>query len=211
LVVEAADHAQLDAWLARLGGPGYKGQDDLQQAVAEMRGVGADVLFPLLTPMLTGDEESRCQACEAILRIDAERGLALVLPLLRDADLGVRWFACECIAGLGGARAVPSLRAVLQTDEDAQVRGTAARGLGWQGGPEVIPMLLQVMATDHEIDEHGHSPSHCAAMALDDILGTDETSLHFGNTCRMLDREPDLARLRHLAEDRYQQWLAGQR
>src|SRR5262249_39305999 len=61
-----------------------------------------DVLFPLLTPMLAADEESRCQACEAILRIDAERGLELVLPLLRDPDLGVRWFACECLAGLGG-------------------------------------------------------------------------------------------------------------
>jgi HEAT repeat protein len=207
--VEAVDQAQLDAWLARLGGPGYKGRDDQKQAVAEMRAVGADVLFPLLTPMLTGDEESRCQACEAILRIDAERGLELVLPLLRDPDLGVRWFACECAAGLGGARAVPALRTVLQSDEDAQVRGTAARGLGRQGDPEVFPILLEVMASDHEIDIHGHSPSHCAAMALDDILGTDETCLHLGNVCRMLDREPDLNRLRRLAEEQYRQWLAS--
>lgn len=207
--MEAVGQAQLDAWLARLGGPGYKGRDDQKQAVAEMRAVGADALFPLLTPMLTGDERSRCQACEAILRIDAERGLELVLPLLRDPDLGVRWFACECVAGLGGPRAVPTLRTVLQSDEDAQVRGTAARGLGWLGGPEVIPILLDVMASDHEIDMHGHPPSHCAAMALDDILGTDETCLHLGNVCRMLDRDPDLDRLRHLAEERYQQWLAS--
>jgi hypothetical protein len=201
---------QLDAWLARLGGPGYKGSDDQKQAVTEMRAVGADVLFPLLISMLTGDEESRCEACEAILLVGAERGLELVLPLLRDPDSGVRWFACECVAGLGGAWAVPALRMVLQSDEDAQVRGTAARGLGWQGGPEVIPELLEVMASDHEIDIHGHSPSHCAAMALDDILGTDETCLHLGNVCRMLDREPDSDRLRRLAEGRYQQWLASQ-
>jgi hypothetical protein len=207
--VEAVDQDQLAEWLARLGGPGYKGADDRKQAVAEMQTVGADVLFPLLTPMLTRDEESRCNACEAILRVDAERGLELVLPLLRDPDLGVRWFACECVAGLGGARAVPALHTVLQSDADAQVRGTAARGLGWQGGPEVIPVLLEVMASDHEIDIHGHSPSHCASMALDDILGTDETCLHFGNVCRMLDRKPDLDRLRHLAEKRYQQWLAS--
>jgi HEAT repeat protein len=207
--VEAVDRDQLEQWLARLGGPDYKGSDDRNQAVAEMRAVGADVLFPVLTRMLMGDEESRCKACEAILLVDAERGLELVLPLLRDPDLGVRWFACKCVAGLGGARAVPALRTVLQSDEDAQVRGTAVRGLGWQGGPEVIPMLLEVMASDHEIDIHGHSPSHCAAMALDDILGTDETCLHLGKVCRMLDRQPDLDRLRRLAEERYQQWLAS--
>jgi len=207
--VEAVDQARLDAWLARLGGPGYKGRDDQKQAVAEMRAAGPDVLFPFLTPMLTADEESRCQACEAILQISAERGLELVLPLLRDPDLRVRWFVCECVAGFGGSRAVPALVTVLKSDEDAQVRGTAARGLGWQGGPEVIPPLLETMASDHKIDMHGHSPSHCASMALDDILGTDETCLHLGNICRMLDRKPDLDRLRRLAEDRYQQWLEG--
>src|SRR5262249_41740578 len=134
-----------------------------------MRAVGADMLFPLLTPMLTADEESRCQACEAILRIDAERGLELVLPLLRDPHLGVRWFVCDCVAGLGGPRAIPALLTVLRSDEDAQVRGTAARGLGWQGGPEVIPALLDAMANDHQIDMPGHSPSHFASMALSDI------------------------------------------
>ena len=203
----AVDRNQLEAWLGRLGGPGYKGPDDRKQAVAEMRAVGSDALFRVLTPMLSGDDNSRCEACEAILRVDAERGLDLVLPLLRDPDLGVRWFVCDCIAGLGGARAVPALLTVLKSDGDPQVRGTAARGLGWQGGPECIPPLLETMASDHEIDMHGHSPSHCALMALDDILGTDETCLHLGNVCRMLGREPDLDRLRRLAEERYQQWL----
>lgn len=103
---------------------------------------------------------------------------------------------------------MPALLAVLKSDEDPQVRGTAVRGLGWQGGPECIPPLLDAMGSDHEIDIHGFSPAHCASMALDDILGTDETCLHLGNVCRMLDREPDLGRLRRLAEERYQEWLA---
>jgi len=46
-------------------------------------------------------------------------------------------------------------------------------------------------------------------MALDDILGTDETCLHFGKVCRMLDREPDLDWLQSLAEERYLKWLAS--
>ena len=56
--MEAVDRDQLDAWLARLDGPDCIGPDDQKQAVAEMRAVGADVLFPLLIPMLTGDEET---------------------------------------------------------------------------------------------------------------------------------------------------------
>jgi hypothetical protein len=207
--VGVVDQNQLDAWLVRLGRPGYNGSDDRKQAVTEMRAAGADALFPLLTPMLHGDEVSRCKACEAILRVDAERGLRLVLPLLRDAQLGVRCFACDCVAQFGGAQAVPAPLTVLRSDEDAHMRGTSARGLGWQGGPEVILALLDTMATDHETDLHGHSPSHCAAMALDDLLGTDETCLHLGNVCRMLGRKPDLDRLRRLAEERYRQWLAS--
>ncbi len=195
--METVGQERLDAWLLRLGS-----FDDRTQAVAEMRGAGVDALLPHLISMLTGDADARCAACEAILRVDAQRGLELVLPLLHDSDLGVRWFACERVAGPGGAKAVPALLMLLRFDEDAQVRGTAARGLGWQGGPEVIPALLDSMASDHEFDMHGQSASHCAAMALDDMLGTDETCLHFGNVCRMLDREPDLDRLRRLAEDR---------
>jgi HEAT repeat protein len=208
--VQAVSQEQLDAWLARLGGPGFKGFDDRKQAVAEMRAVGADILFPLLTPMLTGDEESRCMASDAMLRVDANRGLKLVLPLLRDSHEGVRSFICDCVAKHGGARAIPALLTVLKSDEDPQLRGIAASGLGWQGGPEVIPALLDVMARDHEIDILGYTPSHCASMALDDILGTDETCLHIGSVCRMLDRKPDLDKLRLLAEERYQKWLASQ-
>lgn len=204
----AVDQKQLDAWLARLGGPGFKGDDDREQAVAEMRAAGKQMLFPLLIPMLSAELESRCKACKAILLVEPEQGLELVLPLLRDTDSCVRWYACTNIAQYGGARTARVLREILQSDDDAQVRGTAAAGLGKHGGPEDIPLLLQVMAQDHEKDTHGHSPSHCAAMALDDILGTDETCLHLGTVCRMLDRSPDLDRLRHLAEERYQRWVS---
>src|SRR5262245_40198656 len=100
-VVAVVDQNQLDAWLARLGGPGFTGFEDRDRAVAAMRDAGADALFPLLTPMLSGDPEARCTACEAILRIDAKCGLELVLPLLSDPDVAVRWYACACLAELG--------------------------------------------------------------------------------------------------------------
>jgi HEAT repeat protein len=206
--MEGDDQSRLEGWLARLGGPGFKGRQDRDQAVAEMRTAGADKLYPLLVPMLADpDAEARCKGCEAVLRLDARRGVELVLPLLRDADVTVRWFACGCLWELGDDRAVAPLLAILQTDEDAQVRGVAARALGRLGGPAVIPALLATMASDHEQDLHGHSPSGCAATALDDILDTEETRIRVSATlCKMRPGEPDLGRLRRLAEALYQQW-----
>ena len=214
------DRDQLDGWLARLRGPSFvdfatfeaaaaAADEQRDAAVVEMRAAGADALFPFLVPMLAGDNEARCEACEAILRADPVRGLELVLPLLNDLDDGVRYFACECLAEFGGEVAVPALLSVLRSHTDPSLRCTAAMGLGKQGGPEVIPALLAAMASDHEFDELGHSPSHCASSALDDVLGTEETRLRFGNFCRLPDREPDLDRLRRLAEERYRQWQAG--
>ena len=91
-------------------------------AFAEMRAAGADALFPLLVPMLAGDAEARCTACNVVLRVDAERGLELVLRLLNDPDDGVRSYACECLAECGGKGAVPAWlqhrRAVFGLDFD---------------------------------------------------------------------------------------------
>ncbi len=204
----AIDRDQLNAWLARLGGPGFVDFEDRDAAVADMRAAGAEVLFPLLLPMLAGDAEARCSACEAILWVDPERGLESVLHLLDDANDGVRYFACECLAKSGGVSAVPALLSVLRSHPDSSLRGSAVMGLGRHGGPGVIPVLLATMAADHEIDELGYSPSHCATVALDDMLGTEEMGLRFGQFCRLPDREPDLDRLRGLAEERYRRWQA---
>lgn len=214
----SVDQNQLDVWLARLRWrpnfadfPNVDGafaaiRAEREAAFAAMTDAGADALFPLLIPMLTGDPEARCTACQILMRVDAERGRALVVPLLEDTHAGVRHYACERLAERGGKPAVPELLKILRSHPDPSLRCSAARGLGWQGGPDVIPALLETVASDHEVDDLGYTPSHCASMALDDILGTDETCLHFGNVCRMLDREPDLDRLRRLAEERYRRW-----
>jgi hypothetical protein len=135
-----------------------------------------------------------------------------VLPLLKDPEEIVQLSACEGLGQFGHERAVAPLIAVLQGDEDAQVRGSAARVLGRISGPAVIPTLLAAMVTDHVTDMHGHSPSWCAAMALDDILGTNETRIRISDTSyKIRTGEPDLVRLRRVAEERYEQWLCDGR
>ena len=193
----AIDRSQLDAWLARLGGPGFQSFDDRDRAVGEMRAAGRDAVLSTLVPLLTDDDpEVRCTACEAVLLVNAGRGVPLALPLLRDPDDNVRFGACEGLWQYGDDRAVAPLVAALQSDDDPQVRGSAATGLGRLGGPAVIPALLAAMADDHEEDDQGHTPSWCAAMALDDILGTEETRIRVGNVNRLPDKKPDLDKLR---------------
>jgi HEAT repeat protein len=173
-----------------------------------MRAEGADRLFPLLVPMLTSaDPEARCTACEAVLWIDTHQAIDRVLPLLDDPDVAVRWNACGCLHDFGDERALNALVRVLQGDPDAQVRGTAAYALGGIGSPAAIPALLAAMQSDHELDMHGHSASSCAATALDDILGTNETRIKVSESLRkMRAGEPDLNLLQRLAQERYQQW-----
>lgn len=151
----------------------------------------------------------RCTACEAVLRIDAHRAIELVLPLLDDPDITVRWNACGCLHEFGDQRVINPLVRVLQSDPDAQVRGTAAYALGGIGSPAAIPALLAAMEFDHELDMHGHSASSTPATALDDILGTNETRIKVSETHRrMRAGESDLNRLNRLAQERYQEWLS---
>jgi hypothetical protein len=100
---------------------------------------------------------------------------------------------------------------VLQGDPDAQVRGTAAYALGGIRSPAAIPALLTALESDHEPDELGHSASSCAATALDDILGTDETRIRLSDgLCTMRGRPPDLERLKRLAREAYEGWSKSQ-
>jgi HEAT repeat protein len=198
---------ELANWLARLRTPGLDGRGH-DAIVAEMRDQGGERLFPLLLPLLGSPEPLiRSALCEALLRIDARRALESVLPLLLDADEYVRWHLCGCLHRFGNQAAIGPLISVLKTDKDAQVRGTAAYALGGIASPAAIPALLSAMESDRELDCLGHSASSCAATALDEILGTEETRIKVSATLRkMRPGKPDLDRLKHLAKERYQAW-----
>ena len=96
-------------------------------------------------------------------------------------------------------------------DPTAKPRSGCPRPSRWADSAARAPSrrCWPTMASDHEEDVHGHTPSRCAAMALDDILGTEETRIRLGAVARMPDKPPDFDRLRRLAEDRYRQWSGG--
>src|SRR5262249_32077284 len=150
------------------GGEGYQGPDARDRAIADLRAAGADRLFPLLAALLShSDPEMRCQACEAIVLVYAQRRVDLVLPLLAEADAVVRWHVGGLMHDVGGERAVGPLVERMRIDPDPQVRGTAAYALGGIGSPQAVPALLETRHKDHEADQLGHTPSSCAQGALE--------------------------------------------
>jgi len=95
----------------------------------------------------------------------------------------------------------------LQGDPDPQVRETAAYALGSIKSPAAIPALIETMGSDHAGDQLGHSPSSCAATALDEILGTNETRMRISRSLRTLPGvPPDLERLKREVLADYQNW-----
>jgi HEAT repeat protein len=199
---------QVARWLEAINRPTFGDDGCRERAVAEMRAAGVDNVFPLLIDRLgAADPEARCDTITALVFLDARRAVGPVMAMFGDPDPTVRWHACGCLHDCGDERAVPVLSEVLRRDPDPQVRGTAAYPLGGIGSPAAIPSLLAALGSDNEYDIHGHSPSWCAATALDGILGTQETRIHLdGGLCRMAEGDPDLDRLRLLAEELFQQW-----
>jgi len=172
---------------AALGGHGWREPEERERAIDELRAAGLDRLLPYLAELLRDpDVDMRCEACDAAVVIDEARSLDLVMPLLNDPDPVVRWNACGLMHDFGDERAIAPLIDLMTHDTDPQVRGTAAYALGGIGNPVAIPDLIRVMECDGEVDDLGHTPSHTAMTALDDIIGTEHTRLKVTETLRKM-------------------------
>lgn len=201
---EEIQPSEVRDWLARLRGPGFN-QNRRDETVAKMRKLGAERLFPYLRDILNDpDAEFRCLASLGIVYTDPKAGMDLLLPLLDDPDVVVRWHTCGLMHDIGDQRAVEPLIQRMKTDRDPQVRNTAAYALGGVGDPSAIPALIETLDNDHEFDELGHSASSCAATSLDDIIKTNHTRIKVTDTlCTMSLTSPDLALLKSQAMEVY--------
>jgi hypothetical protein len=141
------------------------------QYLTEVRARGISNILAELNQLLTNsDLEIRCSAARAILYIDRQQGVDLVLPLLADRDSTVRWALCEMLREFGDKRAIDGLVQRLQADSSPQIRSTAAGALGAIGSPQALSALFRAELDDHETDIHGHSAASVARNAISDIL-----------------------------------------
>ena len=190
-------------WLPALCGA----SDDPNRAkmIEKMHSIGLSRLRSALQELLRDpDSEMRCYAELAVFHVAPQEGLFLLLPLLDDPEVVVRWHTCGLLHDIGDKRAVQPLIQIMKTDPDPQVRNTAAYALGGVGDPSAIPALIETLDNDHEWDELGYSASSCAATALDDILKTNHTRIKLSDDfCTMQPKQLDLDLLKAKAMELY--------
>ncbi len=169
---QSLNQEQILKWLQVFGGSGQKEESSLDHVLNELRAIGADKLFPFLMSQInnsSADINVRCQSCRALLNLDKNKGIELLLPFFNDSDSTFRWDICGLMHEFGDERVIESLIDRMKNDPEPQIRGTAAYALGGVGNPEAIPSLLHTFNTDHEFDQLGYSPSFCAEQAIDEI------------------------------------------
>jgi HEAT repeat protein len=119
---------------------------------------------------MDSDVSIRCDAAEALVRIEAQTGVDLVIPLLSDFDSSVRWHTCGLLHDFGDERAVKPLIKVLLEDSEGDVRLAAAYALEKIGDATALPALQWAQQYDQGADYEGRLVSEVAAEAIRGIL-----------------------------------------
>jgi HEAT repeat protein len=150
---------------------------DRDRAIEALCTLGIDPAFAALSALLaTADTNLRGDAAEAAVRIDSQRGIGLILPLLHDPDPTIRWNICGLLHDFGDERAIEPLMHTLRHDPDSQVRLTAAYALEALGDVRALPALRWAQAHDHGIDYEGRTVSESATDAIAAIEARAETA-----------------------------------
>jgi HEAT repeat protein len=142
-----------------------------EEAVSALRALDrGDVIRELNHLLNCQDPELRCDAAEALLRVDANQTIDLVLPLLADLNSTVRWNTCGLLHDFGDRRAIPSLVSVLLNDPEADVRLMAAHALSEIGDCGALSALRQASQFDDGADYEGRRVRDAATEAIERIL-----------------------------------------
>jgi HEAT repeat protein len=142
-----------------------------ERAMLALEGLDRAAVIRELGSLLHGrDAELRCDAAEALLRIDSNRTIDLVLPLLTDSMSTVRWNMCGLLHDFGDQRSIPFLVQVLLNDPEADVRLMAAHALGEIGDRSTLSALRQVAASDDGTDYQGRRVRDAATDAIESVL-----------------------------------------
>jgi HEAT repeat protein len=131
---------------------------------------GLEYVFIVAQKLLKdNDIDLRCCGAEVLMRIDALKGLPLILPLLKDINPNVRSFICGIIHDIGDSRALDEIIYVLTHDKDGTVRHHAAFALGSIGTMEIIPVLKDIADLETFTDWEGRSVKDQIYDTIDNI------------------------------------------
>jgi HEAT repeat protein len=146
--------------------------------LAKLHAFDSNRLTNILTSILLSDNGMRYNAAEALLWLDPQRGIDIVLPLLDDpkADSDIRYHICGLLSMFGDERAVEPLVNRLQQDPDDNVRHIAAFALSKVGDTRALPALRKAQQDDDGTDFEGRPISEAVQKAIDNILARNLSS-----------------------------------
>jgi HEAT repeat protein len=147
------------------------GIDGVQAKLSEFE---PDVLFAIFQEILSNDKTMRKVTARAMMQVDNQRAIPLLLPLLNDSDIEMRFHLCGLLSVYGSNREVEALVPILH-DPEPDVRHIAAFALGKIGDENALPALEWVVANDKGTDYEGR-PIH--VMASEAIQAIKERSFH---------------------------------
>ncbi len=142
-----------------------------EEAISTLRALDREAVIRELTGLLNDrDPESRCDASEALLLIDADQAIDRIPPLVTDPVSAVRWNTCGLLHDFGDRRAIPMLVQVLLGDPEGDVRLMAAYALGEIGDHTAVSALRQASQSDDGTDHEGRRVRDAAAEAAERIV-----------------------------------------
>ncbi len=140
-------------------------------AIGELEQLERPLALEMLQSLLLDpDGNVRADAALGLLLIDPGVGVAMVLPLLADPEVFVRWYVCGLFHDFGDQRAAEQLTKVILADPDPGVRHTACYALEEIGDSQALPALRWVQENDKGEDYEGRTVAMEAALAIESIL-----------------------------------------
>ena len=150
-----------------------------EESITTLKALDRDTLIRELGGLLDSrDPESRSEASEALLLIDADQTIDRVLPLLTDPVSAVRWNTWGLLHDFGDRRAIPLLVRVLLDDSETDVRLMAAYVLEEIGDHSALSALRQVSESDDGTDHEARRVRDAASEAIERILRVRCEELH---------------------------------
>lgn len=142
---------------------------DSLSAVPHLSKIDRNQLLEALSQIISKESfELRHKATEVAVRVDPQRGMMLIIPLLNDEDGNIRWLVAGLLGSFGNERAIEPLVQCLENDPDADIRQIAAFSLGKIGDLGVVPHL-EKMLDDKGGDYEGRTVMAAAKEAIERI------------------------------------------
>ena len=144
-----------------------------------LRQLGANLIIEAVD-----NEETRSDALRALIKVDRQKAIPILIDSLKDSDSYVRRLSVESLGEIGAKQAIPNLISVLE-DSDISVSTAAANALGDMEAEAAIPSLIEILKNGE------YQNANAAANALGRMYAQLDVQEVEPILLKMLQKEPE--------------------